>query len=133
MSGVEAMTVQLTLTLPDNVVQRAQWWAARTGRDVAEIVVRAANLSLPSLEGETAADLDALTDVQIMTLTHPQMDPTQDARLSVLLERQQAALLTPDERAELEELMLHYEIGLLRKAEALAEAVRRGPRKPSSY
>lgn len=124
------MTVQLTLTLPDNVAQRAQWWAARTGRDVAEIVVRAANLSLPSLEGETATDLDALTDIQIRTLTHLQMDPAQDARLSVLLERQQAALLTPDERAELEELMLHYEIGLLRKAEALAEAVRRGLREP---
>jgi hypothetical protein len=127
------MTVQLTLTLPDNVVQRAQWWAARTGRDVAEIVVGAANLSLPLLEGDTAADLDALTDVQIMTLTHLQMDPTQDACLSILLEQQQAALLTPDERAELEELMLHYEIGLLRKAEALAEAVRRGLREPSSY
>ncbi len=124
------MTVQLTLTLPDNVVQRAQWWAARTGRDVAEIVVRAANLSLPSLEGETTTDLEALTDIQIRTLAHLQMEPTQDARLSILLERQQAALLTPDERAELEELMLHYEIGLLRKAEALAEAVRRGLREP---
>jgi hypothetical protein len=124
------MTVQLTLTLPDNVVQRAQWWAARTGRDVAEIVVRAANLSLPSLEGETATDLEALTDIQIRTLAHLQMDPAQDARLSILLEQQQAALLTPDERTELEELMLHYEIGLLRKAEALAEAVRRGLREP---
>jgi len=124
------MTVQVTLTLSDNLVQRAQWWAARTGQDVAEIVARAANLSLPSLEGETAADLDALTDIQILTLTHLQMDPAQDARLSILLERQQAASLTPDERTELEELMLHYEIGLLRKAEALAEAVRRELREP---
>ncbi len=124
------MTVQVTLTLSDNLVQRAQWWAARTGQDVAEIVARAANLSLPSLEGETAADLDALTDIQILTLTHLQMDPAQDARLSILLERQQAATLTPDERTELEELMLHYEIGLLRKAEALAEAVRRELREP---
>jgi len=69
--------------------------------------------------------LDALTDIQILTLTHLQINPAQDARLSILLERQQAATLTPDERTELEELMLHYEIGLLRKAEALAKAVRR--------
>lgn len=124
------MTVQLTLTLPSNVVKRAQWWAARTGRDVTDVVARAANLSLPSLEGETVTDLEALADIQILTLTHLQMDPAQDARLSVLLERQQAASLTADEYTELEELMLYYEIGLLRKAKALAEAVRRGIREP---
>ena len=70
-------------------------------------------------------DLEALTDAQVLALTHLQMDPTQDARLSTLLEQQQVALLTSDKRAELDELMSHYEIGLLRKAEALAEAVRR--------
>lgn len=124
------MTMQLTLTLPDHLIQRAQRWAARTGCDVAEIVTRAAILSLPSLEGETAADLDALTDAQVLALTHLQMDPAKDARLSVLLEQQQAASLTLVERAELDELMFHYEIGLLRKAEALAEAVRRELREP---
>jgi len=96
------MTMQLTLTLPDHFIQRAQRWA----------------------------DLDALTDAQVLALTHLQMDPAKDARLSVLLEQQQAASLTPVERAELDELMFHYEIGLLRKAEALAEAVRRELREP---
>ena len=124
------MTVQMTLTLPDNFIQRAQSWATRVGCDVAEVITRAAMLSLPSLEEETAADLDALTDIQVLALTHLQMDPGHDTRLSTLLERQQAALLTPAERTELDELMSCYEIGLLRKAEALAEAVRRGLQEP---
>jgi hypothetical protein len=122
------MAVQLTLTLPDAFIHRAQQWAAHAGCDVAEIVTRAAILSLPSLDIDTTINLKALTDAQVLALTHLQMDPTQDARLSTLLEQQQADLLTPDKRAELDELMSHYEIGLLRKAEALAEAVRRGLR-----
>ncbi|MBL7066189.1 MAG: hypothetical protein ISS49_18585 [Anaerolineae bacterium] len=124
------MTVQLTLALSNDFVQRAQRWATRAGCDVAEIITRAAVLSLPSLGRERTADLDALADAQVLTLTHLQMGPAQDARLSILLERQQAALLTPAERAELDKLMSYYEIGLLRKAEALAEAVRRGLREP---
>jgi len=82
------MPIQLTLTFPDSFIQRAQQWAARAGCDVAEIVARAAILSLPLLEGETAADLDTLTDAQVLALTHLQMDPAKDARLSILLERQ---------------------------------------------
>jgi len=122
----------VTLTFPDQFIQRAQQWAARARCDVTEIIARAATLSLPSLEEEPTADsyFSALTDAQVLALTHQQMDPAQDARLSILLERQQAALLNQTECAELDELMSNYEIGLLRKAEALAEAVRRRLREP---
>lgn len=130
------MSVQLTLTLPSEFVHRAQQWAARANCDVGEIVAMAAILSLPPLEVEAPAGederhpLEELTDAQVLALTHLQMEPAQDSRLSILLERQQAALLSPSERAELDALMSRYEIGLLRKAEALAEAVRRGLREP---
>ena len=40
--------------------------------------------------------------------------------------------LTIDERPELWTLLRVYEAGQLRKAEALAEAVRRGPRSPGN-
>jgi hypothetical protein len=45
-----------------------------------------------------------------------------------LLERQQAAALSTDERTELRGLMQTYQESLLRKARALREAVRRGLR-----
>ena len=124
------MSNQLTLTFPDSFIQRAQQWAARADCDVEEIVARAALLSLPPLDMDAVENLEALPDAQVLALTRLQMGSAQDARLSILLERQQATLLTPTERAELDELMSYYEIGLLRKAEALAEAVRRGLREP---
>jgi len=54
------------------------------------------------------------------------MEPTQDQRLSTMLDRQQAGELTEAERPELLALMQVYQEGLLRKAQALHEAVRRG-------
>lgn len=59
-----------------------------------------------------------------------QMDPAQDQRLSTLLDQQQARQLRAEERVELVALMQVYQEGLLRKAQALAEAVRRGLREP---
>jgi len=49
-----------------------------------------------------------------------------DRRLTELLQRQQAETLLVQEQAELASLMQVYQEGLVRKAEALREAVRRG-------
>ena len=59
-----------------------------------------------------------------------QMPAAEDRRLSELLDRQQAASLSGEERAELRALMQTYQEGLVRKARALREAVRRGLREP---
>ncbi len=53
------------------------------------------------------------------------MEPEQDQRLSDLLDKQQAGILTNNQRLELLTLMQIYQEGLLRKATALSEAVRR--------
>jgi hypothetical protein len=52
----------------------------------------------------------------------------EDRRLSELLHRQQAGTLTTEERPELTALMEVYQTQLLRKSQALREAVRRGLR-----
>lgn len=66
-----------------------------------------------------------LSDEQVLALTELQMEPDQDEQLSFLLDRQQAGLLVGDERSELDSLMQVYREGLLRKATALSEAVKR--------
>jgi hypothetical protein len=58
------------------------------------------------------------------------MAPGRDRRLSTLLHRQQAGKLSDMERSEMLALMQVYLDGLLRKAQALREAVRRGLREP---
>jgi hypothetical protein len=66
----------------------------------------------------------------VMALTHLEMEPAQDTRLSELLDKQQSGTLNPEEPQELDTLMQIYREGLLRKATALAEAVKRGLMEP---
>jgi hypothetical protein len=74
----------------------------------------------------------SLSDEDVLKLTELQMSPEEDHRLSRLLDRQQKGKLTAAERAELFTLMQVYQDGLLRKAQALSEAVRRGLIEPLS-
>lgn len=74
-----------------------------------------------------------MSDAEVLAVAVSQMEPALDHRLSELLYRQQARMLTDNERAELTELMRVYQEGLLRKAKALNEAVKRGLRKPLSF
>ncbi|MEH2450418.1 hypothetical protein [Nostoc sp.] len=98
------------------------------------LLVDTIQLSIPPVSGDIT-DLQpvfALSDEQVLMLTKLQMESAQDARLSELLDRQQAATLGEDERSELQTLMQVYQEGLLRKATALSEAVKRGLIEPLS-
>ncbi|HBL14652.1 MAG TPA: hypothetical protein DD379_25335 [Cyanobacteria bacterium UBA11162] len=122
------MSTQITVTLPDEVYQRVQRLAQLASRDVADILTDAIKLSIPpvSLHTETIEPISVLSDEQIIAITQLQMEPEQDQRLSNLLDKQQAGILTNNQRLELLTLMQIYQEGLLRKATALSEAVKRG-------
>jgi hypothetical protein len=122
------MSTQITITLPDDVYQRADRFARLANRDIASVLADTIQLSLPPISANVP-DLEpvsALADEQVLALTALQMEPDQDARLSELLDRQQAGLLSEPQRLELQTLMQIYQEGLLRKATALSEAVKRG-------
>ncbi len=128
------MSTQITITLPDEVYQRAERLARLANRDITSVLVDTIRLSIPPI-GVDILDLEPISDLpdeHVLALTELQMEPDQDARLSELLDRQQAALLTEDERLELQVLMQIYQEGLLRKATALSEAVKRGLMEPLS-
>ena len=124
------MSTQVTVTLPDEVYERAARLAQLSHREVADILVETIAVSLPALRPRPDApvSMDTLTDAEVLTLTDLQLPAAQDQRLSALLDRQQAGAITETERAELAALFQLYQEGLLRKAQALAEAVRRGLR-----
>ena len=71
-----------------------------------------------------------LSDAKVLAAAEAEMPEPEDVRLTELLDRQQAGVLTDTERAEKAALMECYQDGLLRKAQALREAVRRGLREP---
>ncbi len=128
------MSTQITITLPDEIYQRAELFARLANRDVASVLADTIQLSIPSVRANVL-DLEPISDLsdeQVFALTALQMEPDQDARLSELLDRQQADLLAEDERLELQALMQIYQEGLLRKATALSEAVKRGLIEPLS-
>ncbi len=126
------MGTRVEIILPDEVYRRAERLAQLVSRNVAEVLADTLTLSLPSLSPQTemVQPVTELSDAEVLTSTELQMTADQDRRLSTLLERQQAGQLSDSEGQELLALMQIYQEGLLRKAQALHEAVRRGLREP---
>jgi predicted transcriptional regulator len=126
------MATQVVLSLPDELYRRAEGLARLVSRDVTEVLADAIALSLPSFTEHSDVPRPAaeLSDGEILELADAQLAPGQDRRLSVLLDKQQRGALAVEERSELASLMQVYQERLLRKAQALNEAVRRGLRQP---
>ena len=83
-----------------------------------------------SREVRSTQSVSELSVEELLAVADSQMGPAQDQRFSELLHNQQAGMLTNDQSAELLVLMQIYQEGLLRKAQALNEAMRRGLREP---
>jgi hypothetical protein len=125
------MSAQVTLTLPDDILRRAETLAHRVGRPVEDVLAETIALSLKPL-GTGAGECPAAewSDEDVLAAADATLTAADDRRLSELLGRQQAGTLTPSEQSDLTALMQRYQDGLLRKARALREAVRRGLREP---
>ena len=128
------MSTQITITLPDDLYQRAERFARLANKDLASVLYDTIQLSIPSVSPEagTLQTISDLPDAEVLALTELQMEPGQDRRLSALLDRQQAGILTETEHPELQMLIGIYQEGLLRKATALNEAVNRSLISPLS-
>jgi hypothetical protein len=130
------MTTRITLDVPDEVYRRAQDLALVAGREIGEVLSQALSLSLaPAVLAPEPADLTPvgqLSNGEVLALCELQLPSGQDQRLSELLDQQQAGLLSEVERPELTALMQTYQLRLLRKAQALREAVQRGLLPPLS-
>ena len=103
-----------------------------TAAQVGELLAETIELSLQPL-GDAARDEllpNAWSNDEALSNADLQMPAPEDERLSDLLDRQQAGSLTAAERSELTALMSLYQRLLLRKAQGLREAVRRGLRPP---
>lgn len=126
------MATRVVVTLQEDVYQRVERLAELTCRDVAELLADTIALSLPPLGSppESAQDMTTLSDEEVLELSDLQLPPTQDRRLSKLLQQQQEQKLSARDHAELLALMQCYQEGLFRKAQALHEAVRRGLHEP---
>jgi len=67
-----------------------------------------------------------LSNAEVLRLAHMQISPWQSRRLHELLEQQREGIIATEEIRELGALLRLHDSALLLKAEAMAEAVRRG-------
>ncbi len=124
------MAVKITLTLPEGLIEHAKTFGRATHRDAESVLADALEMMWPTLGNLPDADLypsvSDLSDAEVLALANSKMDATQNQRLGQLQARGKTNELIQAERYELLALMQIYELGQLRKAEALAEAVGRG-------
>ena len=120
------MSTQLTLDLPENLVARARTIAQRAGQSVNELLAESIELSLKPWGTALEGDIHQCGDEEVLKACDLELVVEDDRLLTELLQRQQAETLSVHEQAELASLMQVYQEGLVRKAEALREAVRRG-------
>lgn len=130
------MAVEVTLTLPENLVEYAKRLGDATQRDVAAILADALEMLLPTWENlsenSSIPSVTSLSDAEVLALADSKMDAVQNQRLGELQQRGKTIGLSEAERYELLALLQIYQIGQLRKSEALAEAVQRDLRSPLS-
>jgi hypothetical protein len=126
------MSIPVTVNLSDDVYQRAKRFALIANRNLSSVIADTVANSFPltGVDSDLISPVADLTDEEVMALTRLEMEPLQDAKLSELLDRQQSGSLESGEPEELEFLIQVYREGLLRKATALAEAVKRGLMEP---
>ena len=130
------MNKTITLNLPEEVYNRANYLAQLISRDLTDVLIDAISLSLSPTsslnesESNRTESIESLSDSEVIALSELQMESEQDIRLSQLLQKQQADTLEETERPELWTLMQIYQTLLVKKAVALREAVSRGLREP---
>ena len=123
------MSTDVTVHLSDPLRQRAEVWAAQAGRSLSDFLADAIETSLLPL-GNMPPAVESWTNDEVLAAADAFMRPDDDRRLSELLALQRESALDDDQCAELSHLMQLYQQGLVRKAAAIQEAVRRGLREP---
>jgi hypothetical protein len=118
------MSEIVTLELPGPLAQSARAIALRTSRRFEDVLVE--------WLGRAASDVPvaSLPDEQVVALRDMQLDDRRQAELSDLLSRQRERRLDAVQRARLDQLLADYRRDMVRKAQALKEAVDRGLQPP---
>jgi hypothetical protein len=126
---------EVTLNLPEPLLAHAKKLGQATQRNVDAVLTDTLEMLWLTLEETpdlTEASISELSDDAVLKLADSKMNESQNQRLGDLQVKGKAERLTDAERYELLALLQIYQLGQLRKSEALAEAFHRGLREPLS-
>ena len=123
------MAIEVTLTLPENLIEQARRLGSATQRDAGAVLADALEMMWSPVEGSSNhehSSVENLSNDEVLALANSKMDEVQNQRLGDLQTKGKATGLSEAERYELLALLQIYQMGQLRKSEALAEVIRRG-------
>jgi hypothetical protein len=130
------MTVQVTLSVSERLMEQAQQFADDIEQDAASVLAETLELLWPTFgdvpDLKSDVPVSRLSDEEVLALADLKMNLEQHERLGYLQSKGKSTALTDDERYELLALMHIYQRGQLRKSQGLVEAVRRKLRPPLS-
>lgn len=117
--------MEITVNLPDNVYRNVTELAVRTSRRVDEVIADKlqADFSMENIDNEEL--VAGWSDDDVLALANLKLPEAQSERMSELLDRQQAGMITNVEKSELEMYMEIYNNSNLRKSQGIVEAARR--------
>lgn len=120
----ELMNKLVTIQVSEQVMRQATRIAFNTEQSVENVLsdLLESSVSEPPVQ--------FLPDNEVLALTALNFSPKEQESFSDLLYRNREGLLDAEGHKELDRLMRIYERGLLRKAQALEEAVKRGLMEP---
>lgn len=124
---------EVTLHLSEPLIAHAAKLGLATQRDVDTVLTDTLEMLWLTIEGMpdlAETSVAALSNGQILDLADSKMSEAQNQRLGDLQAKGKAERLNDAERYELLALLQIYQLGQLRKSEALAEVFRRGLREP---
>jgi hypothetical protein len=121
---------QITINLPNSLVESAQCLGKATARELSEVLIDTLEIILPAFnklsESGNHVEVSHLLDADVVELANLKMDAVQNQRLGELQAKGKNTGLTEAEGYELSDLISIYQMGQLRKSMALAESVKRG-------
>jgi pyruvate-formate lyase len=128
------MSIKVTLELSNGVVEQAQQVSQSVHRSLEDVLADSLETLWPVVDSASVRkvyeDVSLLTDEDVLALANLKMSTAQNERYEDLLAKSKEEDLNQTEQLELLSLMQISRLGLLRKAQGLSEAVRRGLRKP---
>jgi hypothetical protein len=114
------MTKRVTLYLEDWIIARACKIASQSGREMEDILAEWTAQYADNLP------VEALSNQEVLNLCHYELPPIHRYELRQLLSQHREHTLSDADRPRLDELLLTYRRGLVRKTRALQVAAARG-------
>jgi NCAIR mutase (PurE)-related protein len=116
--------MEITLNLPENVYRNFTILAEKKRRRIEDVIT-------DRLQDNVSADdredtVSGWPDEDVLALANLKLPAEQADRMSELLDRQQAGLISNVEKSELEMYLEIYNNANLRKAHGIVESVKRG-------